>query len=196
MALLPESFYKSQDVVDIARSLLGKYLFTQINNELTGGIISETEAYNGIVDKASHAYGGRRTKRTEVMFGEGGRSYVYLCYGMHHLVNVVTAPAGIPHAILIRGIIPVYGTEIMLSRCGKSKITSGISNGPGKLTKALGINMIHNNLSLRGNEIFIEDREAKIENMKITVSPRIGIDYAAEDAMLPYRFVLESNNQI
>lgn len=191
MSLLPVSYYQSKDVVDIARSLLGKYLFTRINNELTGGIISETEAYNGIVDKASHAYKGRRTKRTEVMFGEGGRSYVYLCYGIHHLINVVTAPVGIPHAILIRAIIPIYGKDIMLSRCGKSKITSNFVNGPGKLTKALGITMIHNNLSLTGNEIFIEEREDITEDKKITVSTRIGVDYAAEDALLPYRFVLE-----
>lgn len=185
---LPLSFYKSNNVVEIARNLIGKTIFTNIDGEISSGIISETEAYAGITDKASHAYGGKRSKRTETMFLEGGRTYVYLCYGIHHLFNIVTGPAAIPHAVLIRAIIPQQGLEIIKNRTGKSKL-KGISDGPGKLTKALGINANHNNISITENTIWVED--IKINNFEIEVSKRIGIDYAKEDALLPYRFNLK-----
>lgn len=185
---LPLSFYKGSNVVEIARNLIGKTIFTNIDEEISSGIITETEAYAGITDKASHAFGGKRTKRTETMFLDGGRTYVYLCYGIHNLFNIVTGPAETPHAVLIRGITTQSGLEIIKTRTGKSTLT-GISNGPGKLTKALGINSIHNNISIIENTIWVED--IKIKKFEIEVSKRIGIDYAKEDALLPYRFNLK-----
>lgn len=196
MTKLPLSFYTDNDVVSIARSLLGKVLCSNINNSVTAGIITETEAYNGVSDKASHAYGGRRTKRTEVMYKSGGISYVFLCYGVHNLLNVVTAKADIPHAVLIRGMYPLIGIKHMLARTGKIKADYSLTNGPGKITKALGVNVTHNNISYQGDELWIEDREIDVNNEDIISSPRIGVDYAGEDASLPYRFVLTKNSII
>ncbi len=190
MSLLPESFYSRNDVVEIAHDLIGKYLYTNINNCLCGGLISETEAYNGVIDKASHAYGGRRTQRTEVMYRKGGCSYVYLCYGVHYLLNVVTGPEEIPHAVLIRGIIPVEGIEIMQKRTGKKITDSKLTDGPGKLSKALGINIKHNGVSFFGKEIYIMDKGVNYKKEDILAGPRIGVDYAGLDANLPYRFLL------
>jgi DNA-3-methyladenine glycosylase len=175
---------------------LGKYLYSNINNQLTGGIITETEAYAGVTDKASHAYNGRRTARTETMYCEGGISYVYFTYGMHHLFNVVTGKQGVPHAILIRGIYPLTGGDIMMKRTGKSAINYQLTNGPAKLTKAMGITKEHNNLSLSGNTIWIENKGVMVSKEDITATPRIGIDYAREDALLPYRFVLNYKKYI
>jgi len=191
MSKLPERYYRADNVVGIAQDLLGKYLFTNIGNVITGGVISETEAYAGEIDKGSHAYGGKRTRRTEIMYQSGGVSYVYLCYGVHHLFNVVTNVENIPHAILVRGIVPTIGTDLMLSRTKKRKVDYSISNGPGKLTKALGIDIDHNQLSLQENEIWIEDKGVCFSEADIHTTPRIGIDYAEEDALLPYRFVLK-----
>ncbi len=187
---LPRAYYRSNQVVVLARDLLGKLLFTNIDGRLSGGMITETEAYAGITDRASHAYGNRRTRRTEVMFKSGGISYIYLCYGMHYLFNVVTGEAGVPHAILIRGLFPLAGVESMLKRTGKSKSGYSLSNGPGKLTKALGLNLTHNACSLSGDSVWIEDNPSPIDENDITVSARIGVDYAGTDAALPYRFVL------
>jgi DNA-3-methyladenine glycosylase len=187
---LPASYYQTNDVVSLARDLLGKSLFTNIQGKLTGGIIAETEAYAGIHDRASHAYGGRKTKRTETMYHKGGISYIYLCYGIHYLFNVVTGDLNIPHAILIRSIFPSQGIETMLKRTGKKKFNSYISNGPGKLTKALGISILHNGIPLNGDTIWIEDNGIQIPNSDIQITKRIGIEYAGPDASLPYRFLL------
>ncbi len=187
---LKEDFYLRTDVVRIAKDLLGKYLITNIDGKKCVGLITETEAYEGVTDKASHAYGGRRTDRTEVMFGRGGVSYVYLCYGIHHLFNVVTNYAESPHAVLIRGVLPIEGQEWMCERTKKAKANKAISDGPGKLTKAFGINMELNKVSLLANDIWIEDRNFKVLPNKILISKRIGIDYAEEDADLLYRFNL------
>lgn len=188
---LSRSFYCRTDVVKIAQELLGKYLMTNINGVVSGGLIVETEAYAGIYDKASHAYGGRRTSRTEVMYMEGGYSYVYLCYGMHYMFNVVTNVKDIPHAVLIRGINPTDGIPIIIERIKEKNVTH-IFNGPGKLTKALGIDKNFNYQDLCGNKIWIEDRGIMVELKKIKTTKRIGIDYAGEDAKLPYRFCLDS----
>ena len=185
---LNKDFFLSQDVVQIARNLLGKYLFVNVDGIVCGGFINETEAYAGASDKASHAYQNRRTHRTEVMFGEGGRTYVYLCYGIHAMLNIVTAEENVPHAVLIRGFWPTHGVNHILSRLGESKPTKNMFNGPGKLTRALGIKLIHNNLDLQENEIWLEDRGFKVSNEKIIVGFRIGIEYAEEDRFLPYRF--------
>lgn len=198
--ILNKSFYLREDVVEIAKELLGKVLCTNKNGRLTAGMIIETEAYAGIYDKASHAYGNRRTKRTEVMYQEGGVAYVYLCYGIHSLFNVVTNQKNIPHAVLIRGILPVAGKEIMLERAGKSKDKNTLGKGPGKLSKILGIDHTHTGTSLTSSKadsnfsIWLEDRGISIKTSNILVNKRIGIDYAKEDALLPYRFTLKNPN--
>ena len=188
---LPESYYLQENVVEIAKDLLGKSLFTKIDGKLTGGIITETEAYAGITDKASHAYNGRRTDRTEIMYRKGGVSYVYFTYGMHYLFNVVTNNKDIPHAVLIRALFPLEGIKTMLKRTGKTKVDYNLTNGPAKLCKALGITKKQNGLSLSGDIVWIENRGFKPEKNIIKSTPRIGIDYAGEDALLPYRFVLD-----
>ncbi|MFH1322175.1 MAG: DNA-3-methyladenine glycosylase [Bacteroidota bacterium] len=186
---LSRDFYTRDDVCQISKDLLGKYLFTRFNAKITAGIITETEAYAGITDRASHAYGNRRTKRTEVMYHEGGVAYVYLCYGMHHLFNIVTNKKDIPHAVLIRGIKPVEGVDTMNKRRTKKTSTyDRIISGPGIVTQALGIKTIHTRIDLCGDIIWLEDRGIKILPGNIIVSPRIGVAYAKEDALLPYRF--------
>ena len=185
---LGKAFYLQQDVVGAARSLIGKVLVTRFDDRTTAGIITETEAYAGASDKASHAYGNRRTKRTETMFAEGGTAYVYLCYGIHHLFNVVTNQKDVPHAVLIRGVHPVEGIEYMQERRGKKKQTGKLAAGPGTLTEALGIRTAHDGADLLGDRIFIEDRNIEVAEHRIEATPRIGIDYAGEDALLPYRF--------
>jgi len=191
MNRLPPSFYQRSDVVAIAKELLGKWLFTCFpGDEATGGIIIETEAYAGPEDRASHAYGMRRTRRTEVMYKSGGISYVYLCYGIHHLLNVVTNISDIPHAVLIRAIAPMVGISTMLKRRGKKECTPQLANGPGALCQALGINLSHNGLSFDSPTLWIEDRQHQVLPPHIAEGPRIGIDYAGPDALLPWRFCL------
>jgi len=193
MKKLSDSFYRRDDVLVIARELLGKLLVTRFNKEETIGRIVETEAYNGVIDKASHAYGGRRTNRTEVMYGKGGIAYVYLCYGIHHLFNVVTNLEDMPHAILVRAIEPVKGINIMLHRMKKKKQDYTIGRGPGNVSKALGLQTMHTGFILSGKEIYIADDGKRYKNSEIITSPRIGVDYAAEDAFLPYRFYVSDN---
>jgi DNA-3-methyladenine glycosylase len=187
MSRLKASYYQNPDVVFLAKDLIGKTLCTRINNTLTCGIITETEAYAGVIDKASHAYGERRTNRTETMYSKGGVSYVYLCYGIHRLFNIVTNTNDIPHAILIRAIYPTKGIEEIVRRRGL-KFSDQLCVGPGKVSQALGIDLIHNNVSLTGKEIWVQDDHIHIKESDIKVGPRIGIDYAGEDAKLPYRF--------
>lgn len=186
-------FYLQDDVVAIARELIGKFLFSGIDGSITGGIITEAEAYAGAEDKASHAYGGRPTGRTEIMFHQGGVAYIYLCYGIHSLFNVVTNKSDIPHAVLIRGIYPTTGIPKILNRRKREKLTKDISDGPGKVSLSLGLHFSMTGESLTGNKIWLEDRDVKIPEKFIHVSPRIGVDYAEEDAKLPYRFVIKPN---
>ena len=189
---LPESFYQGTNVVKIARELLGKGLFTKIDGITTGGIIVETEAYSW-KERGSHAYGARKTSRNEIMFGKGGYSYVYLCYGMHHLVNVVTNRENVADAVLIRALEPLEGIDHMILRRGPLKNKLHLTSGPGKLTKALGIDRKWNGKFLRDNEIWIDDVGRSVSRNKIEAGPRIGIDYAGEDALLPWRFTLKDN---
>ena len=191
MSKLKKDFYLRDDVVQISKELLGKYLFTKLNGKLTAGIITETEAYAGIGDKASHAWNNRRTKRTETMYAEGGTAYVYLCYGIHHLFNVVTNQKDTPHAILIRAITPVEGIPTILKRRNKTKIDSSITGGPGTVSQALGILTKHTGLSLLGDTIWIEDKGLKIKEKDIHIGPRVGVDYAGEHAKWPYRFKID-----
>jgi DNA-3-methyladenine glycosylase len=187
---LSASFYAKDDVVAVARDLLGKVLCTRFNGQLTKAIIVETEAYAGVTDKASHAYGDRRTKRTEPIYGQGGTAYVYLCYGLHHLFNVVTNQAETPHAVLIRAGIPVTGTGRMLKRRNRAKVDKTLLAGPGSLAKALGITIEHTGLSLMNGQIWIEDHGTDVADDAVTIGPRVGVDYAGEDALRPYRFRL------
>jgi len=193
MIKLPYSYYQSQDVNSLAIDLLGKYLFTSIDGVVTGGFIVETEAYKGVEDKASHAFGGRFTNRTQTMYAEGGLSYVYLCYGIHHLFNVVTAPRGIPHAVLIRGLEPVEGLDVMLARRGMSSLKPNLTAGPGALSKALGIDKRLNASDLQGEEIWIEDRGMVYAQDDIVAASRIGVAYADDHALLPWRYYVKGN---
>lgn len=189
MSKLPRSYYMNGDVVAVARDLLGKVLVTNFDGSLTAGIICETEAYAGAGDRASHAYDGRRTRRNEVMYYRGGTAYVYLCYGIHHLFNVVTNSADIPHAVLIRAIHPVEGLDLMRERRGgRSRLSTG---GPGTLTQALGIRTTQNGTDLLGESLYIEDRSIHVHSDIVLTGPRIGVDYAGTDALLPYRFLFD-----
>ncbi|MDQ3050675.1 MAG: DNA-3-methyladenine glycosylase [Bacteroidota bacterium] len=185
---LDRAFYLNPDVVSVARALLGKVLFTRINNQVTAGVITETEAYNGVTDKASHAYGGRRTSRTEIMFQQGGTAYIYLCYGIHSLFNVVTNVEGIPHAVLIRAIVPYKGEKLMQLRRSLTLSGRSLYNGPGKVSSALGIHYSLSGTSLMSSKLWIEDKGITVPENNIEITPRIGVDYAGLDALLPYRF--------
>ena len=190
---LKRNFYHREDVVLIARELLGKYLFTNFNNKLTGGIITETEAYIGLTDRASHSFGGRRTARNEHMYAGPGTAYVYICYGIHHLFNVVTNKKDIPDAVLIRAVHPTHGIETILKRRGMKELKKNISGGPGTVGVALGINKIHSGIDLLSDKIWIEDKKLIVDPKKVTVSKRIGVESAGEAAHYPYRFVLKVN---
>jgi DNA-3-methyladenine glycosylase len=185
-AKLSRSFYLSDDVVGIAKSLLGKILVTNINNKLTSGIIVETEAYSWL-ERGCHAYQQKMTTRNEPMFNAGGISYVYLCYGIHELFNVVTNKEGIAEAVLIRALEPLEGIDEMLNRT-KSKSLERITSGPGKLTRALGITRKHNRTDLfTGAHIWIELRNRLNNQMLIESSTRVGVNCKSEEAVLPWR---------
>ena len=189
MKKLGLDFYQGEDVVQISKDLLGKFLMTNFNGVITGGIITETEAYAGETDQASHAFGGRCTTRTEIMFRQGGTAYVYLCYGIHHLFNVVTNHVGTPHAVLIRAIHPKEGLDVVLERRGmNNKSKKALAGGPGTVSQALGITTANTGIDLNGDEIWIEDRGLEIARESILAGPRVGVDYAGVDADLPYRF--------
>jgi DNA-3-methyladenine glycosylase len=191
--VLDRSFYDRPDVVKIARELLGKILVTMLDGKFTAGRIVETEAYNGAVDKASHAYGNRRTARTEVMFGRPGKAYVYLCYGIHHLFNVVTNKEGTPHAVLVRALEPVHGIDIMLDRTRKQVLDNTLTRGPGNVSKALGIFTHHTGHDLLESDVRIVQDQFKVKKSAIGTTARIGVDYAGQDALLPYRFIVSGN---
>lgn len=193
MKIAPD-FYLQKNPSLVARKLLGKKIFTHIDHALCSGIIVETEAYLGVQDRASHAYGNRRTKRTEIMYAPGGVIYMYLCYGLHHLLNVVSNEKDIPHAILIRALQPIDGIHIMKKR-RKMQNEINLCNGPGKLSRALGLTVSDDGESLSGDRIWIEEG-IKIPNKEIISSPRIGVDYAGEDAQRPYRFYIKSSKYI
>ena len=190
---LAESYYHHQDVVSLSRDLLGKYLFTCIDGVITGGYIVETEAYNGAVDRASHAFGNRLTPRTKTMFMPGGIAYVYLCYGIHEMFNIVTSAEGQPHAILVRAINPTDGLEAMQCRRNMPVVKPTITMGPGSVAKALGISRAINAFSLQGDTIWIEDKGLIFTDEAVAAVPRVGVDYAGEDALLPYRFYVKGN---
>ena len=189
MARLRRQFFLRPDVTAISRDLLGMYVFSRMPGaEVTGGRIVETEAYAGVGDRANHAYGNRRTARTEVMFGPGGVAYVYLCYGLHAMLNVVTNRDGIPDAILIRAIEPTHGLATMVRRRGRTAATPGLTAGPGNVARALGVGTCHNGLDLAGKMIWLEDRHRPVAPADIVAGPRVGVEYAGPDAKRAWRF--------
>ena len=187
---LDESFYLREDVVKIAKELLGKILFTRVKGKVTAGMIVETEAYSQ-KERGCHAYRGM-TERNKVMFGAGGTSYVYLCYGIHHLFNIVTNVKGVADAVLIRAIEPHVGEDHMVRRV-RTESAKRIGSGPGKLTKALGIDRSFNGKYLLSHDVWLEDRGIQVSKSKIISSKRVGIDYAGDDALLPWRFTILDN---
>lgn len=190
---LPKEFYNRTDVVQISRELLGKYLYSNIDGILTGGMIVETEAYSGRNDKACHAHLERRTKRTEIMYQEGGHVYVYLIYGIYSLFNIVTNREGLADAILIRAIEPTEGLKEMQLRRNLPKVQPNLTAGPGLLTQALGISTKHYGEDLAGDLIWVEDCGMQVPEEEILESPRVGIAYAEEHALLPWRFRVKGN---
>lgn len=187
---LEQSFYQRTDVVQIARDLLGKVLVTRVAGVLTSGMIVETEAYSW-KERGCHAYGGKQTRRNAAMFLPGGHAYIYLCYGLHHMVNVVTNGPGVAEAVLIRALEPMQGLETMKSRRAVRN-PHALTSGPGKLARAMGVDRSFNGKSLTGNEIWITEGE-RISAEMIAASPRIGIAYALDDAKLPWRFYIRGH---
>lgn len=196
MKKVPLSFYNRKDVVQIAKELLGKIIVTHFDGAITSGRIVETEAYVGIIDKASHSYAGKRTARNEHMYSAGGTAYIYICYGMHQMLNIVTNEKGIPDAVLIRAVEPLKGIDIMLKRTGKKVLDKTLTRGPGNVGKALGIFKHHSGLFLLDKEIYLLDDNYKIENENMGISSRIGVESAGADALLPYRFYVKRNRYV
>lgn len=190
---LKSSYYRNPDVEFLAKDLLGKVLYTNKEGQLTAGIITETEAYFGGDDKASHAFGNRRTARTEIMYGPGGFAYVYLCYGIHYLLNIVVSDSDDPKCVLIRAVEPFAGQEIIEERRKMPVTKAAVSSGPGSLSKALGIDGSFNKKDLTEDEIWIEDIGNHYAPDEIAAVPRVGIDYAEEHALLPLRFYIKDN---
>lgn len=189
---LPRSFYTRPNVVTVARDLLGKLLVVPASNgQRVSGVIVETEAYRGPLDRAAHSYGGRRTQRTEPMYAIGGTAYVFFVYGMYYQFNVVTNAAETPHAILIRALEPVEGIELMRKR-RHNQPDRNLTKGPGKLCIALGIDRKLDGADLLGNEVWLEDRPP-IRRSQINSGTRIGIDYAGEWINKPWRFWIKDN---
>ncbi len=190
---LPISFYQRNDVADIAKELLGKVLCTNINGVITTGKIVETEAYCGRNDMACHACVFGETERTKIMFGPPGHAYIYLCYGIHHLFNVVTNKKGLADAVLIRAIEPLDGIDIILKRRNHKTLKRSTGGGPGIASQALGITTALYGTELQGNKIWIEDRGFNHSTKDIIASPRVGVGYAGDDALLPWRFRLKTS---
>jgi len=185
---LPREFYTRASVLTVARQLLGQVLVVPTQDgRRVSGIIVETEAYRGPQDRASHAYGGRRTNRTETMYQVGGTVYVYFVYGMYYQFNVVTNVEEIPHAVLVRALEPVEGIELMQRR-RHGQSGHNLTNGPGKLCSALGIDRKLDRADLLGDHVWIEEGESRIPHSAVASGPRIGIDYAGEWVDKPWRF--------
>ncbi len=189
---LPRAFYSRKDTPAVARELLGKILVVQGPEGRVSGMIVETEAYLGVEDRAAHSFGGRRTQRTEVMYGEPGHAYVFFVYGMYDQFNCVTGPAERPHAILIRAVEPVEGIDVMRSRRPKARRDHDLTSGPGKLCMAMAIDRSFNGEDLLSDRVFIEDHQ-KVLKKDIAVGKRIGVDYAGKDAELPLRYWIRGN---
>ena len=190
--MLTREFYIRPDTVAIAKDLLGKKLITSFGKKVTAGIIVETEAYCGEIDRGCHAYKRRFTERTKVMYEEGGLSYVYLCYGIHNLFNVVTHEKDQPHAILVRAIEPVEGIPHILKRMGRKHFDETIGAGPGLAAQCLGLTTKHTGISLLGNRIWIEEGK-RIEKHEIIESARVGMNFDGPYKLIPWRFRIKNS---
>ena len=190
---LPRDFYTRPNVLTVARELLGRLLVVPATDRArVSGIIVETEAYRGPQDRASHAYGGRRTDRTRTMYVMGGTAYVYFVYGMYHQFNVVTNLEDVPHAVLVRALEPVEGIGLMRKR-RRGRSDQSLTNGPGKLCIALGIDRKLDGADLLGDRVWIEEGRGRIPPSAIAVGRRIGIDYAEAWVDKPWRFWIRNN---
>lgn len=190
---LDRGFYSDPDVVAVARRLLGRLLVVRARGgRRVSGIIVETEAYRGPEDRASHAHGGRRTRRTEPMYGPAGTAYVYFVYGMYHQFNVVTNVEGIPHAVLVRALEPLDGIGLMRRRRG-GRADHELTSGPGRLCIALGIDKRMDRADLLGHRVWIEDGAGRWATSAIMTGPRVGVDYAGDWAGRPWRFWIRDN---
>jgi DNA-3-methyladenine glycosylase len=195
-AKLKRDFYTRTDTLRVARELLGKRLVVPApSGRRVSGRIVEVEAYLGAEDRAAHSYGNRRTRRTETMYAVGGTVYVFFVYGMHHQFNVVTGPAGQPHALLVRAIEPEEGTELMQERRPARNVRE-LTSGPGKLCKALGIDRTFDGEDLTGTRVWIEDAGLNVSPGQVASGARIGVAYAGEDALKPWRFWLKGNEYV
>lgn len=189
---IENEYWKSEEVLRLSQEILGCYLATEIDGALCVARIVETEAYEGIDDKAAHVFGDKKTERTKIMYGKPGHAYIYLCYGVHHLLNIVTAPEGIPHAILIRAVEPIIGEEIMAKRSKKKIGDKRIGSGPGNVSKAMGLHYKMTGISLESPQIGIFKPNI-FPHFNIIRGSRIGVAYAKEDALRPNRFWIENN---
>ncbi|MDT5269931.1 MAG: DNA-3-methyladenine glycosylase [Acidobacteriota bacterium] len=197
LSRLERDFYTRADTLRVARELLGKRLVvpSETGARVSGRVV-EVEAYLGVEDRAAHSYGGRRTRRTETMYAAGGTAYVFFVYGMHHQFNVVTGPAGQPHAVLVRAVEPEEGIELMRERRPVSKERE-LTNGPGKLCRALGIDLTFDGEDLsKGRRVWLEETGIKFKPEQVASGPRIGVAYAAEDALKPWRFWVKENEYV
>ncbi|HYH84738.1 MAG TPA: DNA-3-methyladenine glycosylase [Pyrinomonadaceae bacterium] len=195
-AKLERDFYTRRDTLRVARELLGKRLVVPApTGERVSGRIVEVEAYLGVEDRAAHSFGNRRTARTETMFAAGGTVYVFFVYGMHHQFNVVTGPEGQPHAVLVRAVEPEEGVELMRER-RPARADRELTSGPGKLCRALAIDLTHDGEDLRGRRVWIEDAGARVAPEDVATGPRIGVAYAGEDALKPWRFWVKGNEYV
>lgn len=190
---LPLEFYQQPDVVSVARELLGKHVYSFIDGKLTGGIIVETEAYRGPDDRGSHAYNNKRTPRNEMMYSAGGVAYMYICYGIHDMLNIVTGIEGMSHAALIRAIEPTEDLETMRIRRGIFEQDRRLCQGPGALAKALGLTKFHNGTDLHGDNLWLTDEGVYYEEDQIVASARVGMNFDGPFKTIPWRFYVRRN---
>ncbi len=190
---LPLDFYRQPDVVSVARQLLGKHIYSNIGGRLTGGIIVETEAYRGPDDRGSHAFNNKRTPRNEMMYKAGGVAYMYICYGIHDMLNIVTGTEGISHAALIRAIEPVVGLDIMCERRGIFDNKIRLCQGPGALAKALGLSKLHNGADLQDDQIWLTDEGLSYTDDQVIASARVGMNFDGPYKTIPWRFYVKGN---
>lgn len=196
---LSHTYFQSKDVLFLGRGLIGKVLVSHVDGLYTSGIIVEAESYRGPDDKACHAYNHRRTPRTEIMYAQGGHAYIYICYGIHHLFNVVTGPVDHAHAVLIRALQPLDGIDIMMKRRGMKTLQPHITRGPGALSVAMGWDSSLSGINMNEGSsiIYIEDRKIKYADDEIKAGPRIGVDGAGpEAAAYPWRFYVKGNQYV
>lgn len=188
---LPREFY-ARPVLDVARDCVGEILVHETPEGIMAGRIVETEAYRGPEDLAAHSAGGRRTTRTEVMFGPPGHAYMFLLYGMHWAFNIVAGPEGHPHAVLVRAVEPVLGVEFMTARRSVAAKSVTLCNGPGKLCAALGLDRTAYGLDLCASHLYL----APGKSGPVGRSPRINVDYAGSWAKKPWRFYERGNRYV